>query len=213
MPKEHCGICHTCVQARSTPQNLKTWSFHIRNGAQWLTQECIQFQITLWLFRRILQRFFIAGCVRWPLPSSYWVAHCGFRELPHWCFWFPRLAWLRWGTRKCGSPGPADGPAVGSRQYSFLWGKPQTGWLSSFIYLKKENTSAHFGKFALSDTGDYIWRERWCCFSWIPPLISWQPPHLYQGHFTKRSPQLTLGICHASRSTKASHNVGQICRL
>lgn len=62
--------------------------------------------------------------------------------------------------------------------------------------LQMKKTSADFEQFALSGTGDYIWRECRCRFSRIPPLISRQPTHFFQGHSSKRGPQLALGICH-----------------
>lgn len=97
----------------------------------------------------------------------------------------------------------------------FFGGNPkQVGCSVLFLKdLKTKKPSAYFEQFVLSDTGDYIWRERWCCFSRIPPFISRQPTHLYQGHSSKRGSQLPLGICHTSRSTKACHNVGQTRRL
>lgn len=218
---EHGTVGHTCVQAHLTPQHLKTWSFYTNihvSGWYGMTGA----SMTAYNIRSPYAIFagFYSGSSSLDVYDGRYLAHTESLivvSVNYRLGAFGFLA-LHGSTEAPGNVGLLDQRMAlqwVQDNIHFFGGNPkQVGCLLLFLKdLETEKTSADFEEFALPDTGDYIWRERRCRFSRIPPLISWQPTHLYQGHFSKRGPQLPLGICHASRSAKASHKVGQTCRL
>lgn len=96
----------------------------------------------------------------------------------------------------------------------FFGGNPkQVSCPVLFLFFQDLETEWIWDRFALSDTGDYIWGKCRCCFGRIPPPISRQPTHLHQGHSPERGPQLSLGIGHASRGAETGNDAGQPRRL